>query len=86
MAGRPTPDELFVAALHHRAPRKEKSRYANTLKAYAQSDGTTVEPTDCGVPRALPEVAHPAVFVLAGGVILAGGFLLYGRRRRPAAV
>jgi LPXTG-motif cell wall-anchored protein len=61
--------------------------YANTLKAYAQSGGTTATPTDCNigvVGAQLPEVPYPSLLALAGGLVLAGGVFLFGRRRRSA--
>ncbi len=62
-------------------------QYANTLKAYAQSGGTTAAPTDCnigGVGSALPEAPYPALLILAGGLVMAGAVFFIGRRRRPA--
>jgi hypothetical protein len=61
--------------------------YANTLKAYAQSDGTSPAPTDCGitVPNGgqVPEASFPALLIVIGGIALAASVFLMGRRRRP---
>jgi hypothetical protein len=58
--------------------------YANTLKAYAQSGGTTAAPTDCniGPPAATPEVPFTPLLILAGGLVLAGAVFFTGRRQR----
>ncbi len=61
--------------------------YANTLKAYAQSGGTSAPPTDCGISGPtggeVPEARFPALLILVAGAILAAGIFLSGRRRRP---
>jgi LPXTG-motif cell wall-anchored protein len=64
--------------------------YANALKTYALNPTAASAPTDCATttapPTALPETSHTALFVLVGGAVMAGGLLLFGRRRNRMAV
>ena len=61
--------------------------YANTLKAYAQSVGTSPAPTDCNIPTGptggqVAEAPLPALLILIGGAALAAAMFLFGRRRQ----
>lgn len=59
--------------------------YANALKAYAAAPAANQAPTDCNAATAvaaLPEASHSALLVLAAGLVIGGGLLVAGRRRR----
>jgi hypothetical protein len=60
--------------------------YANTLKAYAQSDGTSGAQTDCNITGPtggeVAEAPFPALLILIGGIIAAAVVFFGGRRRR----
>jgi hypothetical protein len=60
--------------------------YANQLKTYALNPTPANAPTACMISAAIvPEAPHSVLLVLSAGLVLAGGLLLVGRRRRVRA-